>query len=216
MKRRDFVKTAIAAGGGLTLLPSMALSRQTSRKKMLILGIDGLDPRLVHQYTGKGLLPNLSKVIETGGMSAVGTSNPPQSPVAWSNFTVGAGPSTHGIYDFIHREPSTLIPYLSTSRVVPPEKVLEFGDYKIPLEEGETRLLRKGRPFWDYLTDRDYPATIFKMPANFPSVEGPAEMVSGMGTPDLLGGYGTFTMFTTAPEQYPPDITGGRVIRVYF
>ncbi|MBW7996148.1 MAG: hypothetical protein FVQ81_06165 [Candidatus Glassbacteria bacterium] len=216
MKRRDFLKTSMMAGGGLTILPSMALSRPSARKKMLVLGIDGLDPKLVHKFLGKGLMPNFNRIIESGGISPVATSNPPQSPVAWSNLTVGAGPSTHGIYDFIHREPETMIPYLSTSRVTPPETVIEFGDYRIPLEEGKTELLRKGRPFWDYLTERDLPTTIFKMPANFPTVEGEADMVSGMGTPDLLGGYGTFTMFTTVPEQYPADISGGRVIPVYF
>jgi len=216
MKRRDFIRTAAAAAGAVSIVPSIARSKPSARRKMLILGVDGLDPKLVRQYTGKGLLTNLSRVIAGGGMSPVGTSNPPQSPVAWSNFTVGAGPSTHGIYDFIHREPSTMIPYLSTSRVVPPERVLEFGEYRIPLEEGETELLRKGRPFWDYITDRDIPATIFKMPANFPTVESKAEMVSGMGTPDLLGGYGTFTMFTSAPEQFSTDITGGRVIPLHF
>lgn len=41
-------------------------------------------------------------------------------------------------------------------------------------------------------------------------------MVSGMGTPDLRGGYGSFTVFTTAPEKFKEDMTGGIVIPVRF
>ena len=34
--------------------------------KVLVLGIDGMDPRLTRQYVDAGLLPNIQKYIETG------------------------------------------------------------------------------------------------------------------------------------------------------
>ena len=68
----------------------------------------------------EGRLPNLSRLAKMGGFSALGTAIPPQSPVAWSDFITGLDAGGHGIFDFIHRDPETMVPYLSTSRTVPP------------------------------------------------------------------------------------------------
>ena len=167
---------------------------------MLVLGIDGMDVRLTRQYMQQGLLPNIQKIAEAGSMSVMQTSMPPQSPVAWSNIAIGAGPEIHGIYDFIHRDPATLMPYLSTSRVVPPARMLHLGNHRIPLSQGRVENLQQGIPFWDLLAEYDIPTTLFKMPANFPCKSGDIEMVSGMGTPDLRGGYGNFTFLTSDPQ----------------
>ena len=56
-----------------------------------------------------GQLPNLAKLRDAGGFSQLGTSIPPQSPVAWANFINGAGPGSHGIFDFIHRHPARAV-----------------------------------------------------------------------------------------------------------
>ena len=181
-----------------------------------MLGIDGMDLRLTEQFLQKGLLPNLQKVITKGGMTPLTTSYPPQSPVAWSNIAVGGTPAIHGVYDFIHRNPSSMMPYLSTSRVVPPARVLHLGNYSIPLSSGDTQNLQQGKPFWAYLAERDIPTTLFKMPANFPCRGGDIDMISGMGTPDLRGGYGNFTLFTTVPEQFPDEVSGGRILPLNF
>ncbi|MCP4682530.1 MAG: hypothetical protein GY864_09375 [Desulfobacterales bacterium] len=217
MNRRQFIKTTSAAGLGCCLFPiTGALHAAPGRKKVLLLGIDGMDPHLTYQYMQKGVLPNLSKVAKKGSIMSVANSMPPQSPVAWSDVTVGAPSAVHGIYDFIHREARTMLPYLSTSRVTPPSRVLHMGDYRIPLSKGRTELLRQGRPFWKYLAERDIPTTIFKMPANFPCEEDGVNMVSGMGTPDLRGGYGSFTLFTTDRDRLGKDITGGKIAIVRF
>lgn len=217
MHRRTFLKKSLAVGLGGCLLPyGKFLYAAPRRKKVLVLGIDGMDVQLTREYMRQGILPNVRRVVEQGSMGPLATSTPPQSPVAWSNVTVGATPSLHGIYDFIHRDPATMQPYLSTSRVTPPARVLHLGDYTIPLSRGRTENLQQGRPFWEFLADRDIPTTIFKMPANFPCRGEKVDMVSGMGTPDLRGGYGNFTLFTTVPDQFKKDITGGRIIPVAF
>ena len=123
MNRRDFVKRSIAFGLGTYLLPSRNVSYASPvRKKVLVLGLDGMDVRLTREYLSQGLLPNVRKVVEKGSMLPLATSTPPQSPVAWSNAIVGASPGVHGIYDFIHRDPHSMLPYLSTSRVTPPSR----------------------------------------------------------------------------------------------
>jgi predicted AlkP superfamily phosphohydrolase/phosphomutase len=218
MKRRAFLKNSAVAALGIGMLP-MAYWPKTfaaPKKKVLVLGIDGMDTHLSRQYMAQGILPNFKKLAQKGGMRSVTSSIPPQSPVAWSNFTVSAPPSVHGIYDFIHRDPKTMTPYLSTSRVTPPDRTLDLGKWRIPLSGGETENLRKGKPFWEYLAERDIPATIFKMPANFPCDSKKVDMVSGMGTPDLRGGYGNFTLFTTASDSFRKDMAGGKVIPISF
>ncbi len=80
--------------------PSRALG-----KKVIVIGVDGMDPRLSKSMMDEGLLPNLAKLDAAGGFSPLATSIPPQSPVAWANFINGAGPGSHGIFDFVHRRP---------------------------------------------------------------------------------------------------------------
>ena len=218
MNRRTFLKHMGVIGAGLGLSPLGCLwkSGKPLNRKMIVLGIDGMDINIATHYMQKGLLPNFSKLAKNGSLRSVATSMPPQSPVAWSNFASGAPASVHGIYDFIHRDPQTMVPYLSTSKVVAPDNILSLGDYRFSLSGGGTEILRQGKPFWDYLAERDIPTTISRMPANFPCVNSRANMVSGMGTPDMLGGYGSFTYITTAKEASFGNITGGVVKTVEF
>ncbi len=218
MRRRDFLKGAAAVGAGACLgLPQVRCGHgPATRKKVVVLGIDGMDPQMTRSFMADGGLPNFSRAARLGTMTPLGTSTPPQSPVAWSTVIAGASTRVHGIYDFIHREPATMLPYLSTSKVVPPSSVVSLGSWEIPLAAGKVQNLRQGKPFWDFLGDHDVPATLFKMPANFPCESGRVRMASGMGTPDLRGGYGSYTLFTTAPERFKQDTSGGKVVKVSF
>ena len=184
--------------------------------KVIVVAFDGLDPKLATQWMDQGILPNMSKLRKEGGFSTLGTSVPPQSPVAWSNFITGKNPGGHGIFDFIHRDPKSYLPYLSTSKTSEPGKFFKIAGYKIPTDGGEVTLLRKGKAFWEYLGQAGIDTTIFCVPSNYPPVEGPFKTLAGMGTPDLLGGYGMFSYFTTDPPKPKPgeEITGGKVYPV--
>ncbi len=186
-----------------------------SGKKVYVMGIDGLDPTIMEYLIKLNKLPNIQKLIKTGTYRHLKTSCPPQSPVAWSNFITGGNPGQHGIFDFIHRDPETYLPLLSTSKTNNPEKILKVGNYRIPLSSGSVELFRKGRPFWQYLEDAGIYSTIFKIPSNFPPVEMKyGEAFSGMGTPDLLGTSGTFYLFTDITHAIDEDISGGKVFMV--
>ncbi len=219
MNRRQFIKSTAVLGisAGLPSLPSvLAAERRRRRLKYFILGLDGMDIKLASTFMRLGFLPNFSRLAQIGTLTTTATSYPPQSPVAWSSFAVGGWPALHGIYDFIHRDPATMLPYLSTSRVSPPDKTLKIDGYELPLTAGKVENLRHGKPFWECLADYDIPATIFKIPGNFPCLSKRVDMVSGMGTPDLRGGYGSFTLFTTSPPANAEKITGGMVVPVKF
>lgn len=224
MKRRNFLKTAglatLIASGSMTainrlLSPLRALASLASgsTKKVLCLGLDGMDPHLLKQYMAEGVMPNFSKLAAKGDFKVCGTSIPPQSPVAWSNFITGQDSGGHRIYDFIHREPRTLMPMLSISKANPPNSFFKIGKWTIPRDGGNVELLRHGRAFWEYLAEADLDVTVFKMPSNFPPVDCRVRSISGMGTPDILGTYGIFGYYTEDPPD-DTDIGGGRVFPV--
>ena len=214
MNRREFTKTSLtlclAAGAGLSPLACSRRSR-APKSKFVLLGFDGMDPDLLLKLVQRGHAPNLAKLVARNKAITLGTSTPPQSPVAWANVISGADPGVHGIFDFIHRHPETYTPYLSTSETYDGEHKISLGKYAVPLKSGGVRLLRAGPVFWNDLEAAGIPASVFRIPSNFPPSESRARTMSGMGTPDLLGGYGSFTYFTTEYGMDISRITGGEV-----
>ena len=72
-------------------------------EKLLLLGIDGMDPRFTKRLVDEGKLPNVQKVMERGAcredlvlLGAVPTITPP----IWATLATGSYPMTHGIMDY--------------------------------------------------------------------------------------------------------------------
>lgn len=189
-------------------------SDNMTNKKVLILGFDGMDPKILKQLVDEEKMPNFKRLMIEGDFKPLKTSMPPQSPVAWSNFITGMNPGGHGIYDFIHRDPKTMTPYLSTTRAETSQSSITIGNWVIPLKSGKVTLLRHGKPFWELLEDNNIPTTVFRVPANFPPKESSTYQISGMGTPDMLGSYGTFFYYTDENIEKFGEVSGGRVIPV--
>lgn len=200
---------------GLALVAACGPRHVTTGRRVVVLGIDGLDYHLVRDLIAQGRLPHLATLGEGGRFTPLATTTPPQSPVAWSTFITGLDPGEHGIFDFIHRHPDTVESFLSTSRTVPPGRMLTFGRWQFPLEGGRVELLRQGTPFWEVLEQRGVETTIVRMPANFPPSGTATRELSGMGTPDMLGTYGIFTLFTSRPEVFErQDVSGGMILPI--
>ncbi|MFY9724841.1 MAG: alkaline phosphatase family protein [Bryobacteraceae bacterium] len=180
-------------------------------KKVIVIGVDGMDPAFVERHWAD--LPNLARLRERGSYSHLQTTDPPQSPVAWSTFITGLDPGEHGIFDFVQRDPVTLEPYLSTDKVIGPRFTLHLGRWELPLSRSRVVLLRKGRAFWEYLSDRGVPVTIVRIPANYPPSRAGREL-AGMGTPDLRGTEGTFSYYTDDPAETSHDVPGGLIRKV--
>lgn len=220
MKRRKFIKNIVIGSAGLGLLGSKLFANAPAIRtgqwvnKVIILGIDGMDPRLLVRFVREGHMPNFKKLIDRGAFRMLGTSLPPQSPVAWSNFITGKNPGGHAIFDFIHRDPEKFVPYLSTTSIQAPSKIISLGDWRIPLSGGKIELMRKGRAFWQVLEEHDIPSIIFKIPSNYPPADSAEKSISGMGTPDILGTYGTFSYFTDSPPENAEEFGGGKVYPV--
>ncbi|HUI26230.1 MAG TPA: alkaline phosphatase family protein [Candidatus Kryptonia bacterium] len=196
-----FVLAAIALAAACSNPPAAK-----SAHRVLVLGFDGIDPGLLDRFMATGALPNFARLAATGSYIHLGTTIPPQSPVAWSTFITGLDPGGHGIYDFVHRDPAppgggAIAPFLSTSRVEEDERRLTFGRYALPLSSGTSELLRHGKAFWNVLAEHGVPATVLKIPANFPPEPSTERTLSDMGTPDLRGTYGTFSFYSSDPAD---------------
>ncbi len=212
---------ALAAGLILQTAGLPQLEAADTERDVIVIGIDGMDWALTESMMAAGEMPNFARLASQGSAQPLGTSVPPLSPVAWSDFLTGTDSGGHGIFDFIHRHPSSMAPYLSTSEPRPaglatklsflPE-VLPLGKYCVPLASEEQVLLRHGQPFWEPLEDAGIETTIVRMPANFPVTGTATRELSGMGTPDLTGTYGTFTFFTTDVFAERKTVGGGQVV----
>lgn len=168
--------------------------------RLIILGLDGLDPELAAGFMDRKLLPNLSALKEQGTFRPLGTSNPPISPVAWSNFMTGVNPGKHNIFDFLRRDPRTYLPALSSAEISTSPRTVKIGPLRIPAGKPVIRMLRKSVPFWKVLGEHGVFSVILKVPITFPPEPHRGLLLSGLCTPDLKGSQGTFTYYTTAPS----------------
>ena len=154
-------------------------------RKVVVIGLDGLEPRLTEAMMASGELPHLQVLRETGGYARVGTTMPAQTPVAWSTFAVGGNPGRHGIFDFLARDPESYLPRMALYRH-------EEGRRFLPPKAVN---LRGGRPIWDRLTEAGVPSVILRHPCTYPPESIRGRMLSGIGVPDLRGGFGSSTYF---------------------
>ncbi len=76
------------------------MERKARANKILMLGCDGLDPRLTRKYVDMGLLPNLKKYIETGAQRhdlVMLGGHPTVTPPMWTTLATGCYANVHGI-----------------------------------------------------------------------------------------------------------------------
>jgi predicted AlkP superfamily phosphohydrolase/phosphomutase len=115
--------------------------------------------------------------------------------VAWSTFATGTNPGGHGIFDFLRRNPKTYLPDLALNRYeqknafLPPKAVN----------------LRRGTPMWDTLKAAGLETTVLRCPCTYPPDSVRGRMLSGMGVPDVRGGLGTNTFYTTDAAAKPRE-----------
>jgi predicted AlkP superfamily phosphohydrolase/phosphomutase len=184
---------------GCLLLLSCGKQAPQVKAHLIILGFDGMDPVLAQKWMDDGSLPNFRKLAALGSFKPLQTSNPPQSPVAWSSFATGTGPGEHGIYDFLRRDPETHNPAYSISETLPPETVLPLFGLELPLDSGQIINRRQGSPFWSAVEESGGYSTVLRVPVTFPP-DPIQRMMAGMGVPDLLGTQGTYTFYSTRPS----------------
>ncbi|MGD9873266.1 MAG: alkaline phosphatase family protein [Kiritimatiellia bacterium] len=174
---------------------------KTGIRRVVIVGLDGLDAKRTQRLMEEGRLPNFSALRDRGCFKPLLSTCPPISPVAWSSFMTGVNPGKHNIYDFLNRGLGTYLPELSSSRIGSGRK-------------SYAKLLRKSRPFWHVAGEYGIFSTILRVPITFPPEKFNGVCLSGMCVPDLRGTQGSFTCFTDRVQESP--LEGGLQIRADF
>ncbi len=183
-------------------------------KRVVVLGLDGLEPTLAEKFMDEGLLPNLAKLREQGTYLRLGSTWPPISPVAWSSFSTGTNPGKHNIYDFIARTPS-YHPTISSVRMGQPRRKVKIGNYVIPLSKPTITPLRKSKPFWTVLGENGLTSCILRVPITFPPDKFKGLQLSAMCVPDLRGTQGMFSYYIEEGEAgatMDGDVGGDRIL----
>jgi len=158
--------------------------------KTLILGFDSFDPAVFEEMAGKNQLPNLEKFSQRGGYSKLEVCSPPQTEVSWTSIATGMDPGGHGIFDFVHRDPASYMPYVS----ILPMRKGAVGEQFVPPYTTRT--------FFEETADMGYPATALWWPAMFPARPAlPVNTLPGLGTPDIRGQLGVGTLLSTEDES---------------
>ncbi|MFA6358262.1 MAG: alkaline phosphatase family protein [Candidatus Omnitrophota bacterium] len=183
-------------GGGL------AMRKPMNKNKIIVIGVDALDYSIAKDLMAKGVLPNLAFLAEKGNFSPLATTNPSESVVAWSSFATGLNPANHGVFDFVMRHPSDYSLYLTL------DEMTNLNGRPI------VRLYRKGKTLWNILSKKNIPNYFYFCPDTFPATALSGVMLSGMGTPDILGHTGSFAFYTSKGLSAHDAKSRGRIIPI--
>ncbi|GBD97416.1 MAG TPA: phosphodiesterase [Nitrospirae bacterium] len=168
---------------------SVKVTGNPKYSRVILLGMDGLDPKIVSSLMEKGDLPNFTRLSRMGVFSQLATSNPAQSPVAWASIATGNNPGHHGVFDFLGRRVSDYMPVLAILKMNPKNV---FGK-----REAMFLPVMQGNAFWDHTSANNIPSTILKWPMTFQPKQNRAKLFSGLGVPDIKGGLGRYAFYTT-------------------
>ncbi len=132
-----------------------AMSERLARKVLLI-GWDAADWKLINPLMDQGLMPALDDFVNHGVIGNLATLRPILSPMLWNSIATGKRPDKHGILGFTEPDPQTggVRPVTSTSRKV--------------------------KAIWNILTQRGYNTYVIGWFAGHP-----AEPINGISVSDL-------------------------------
>jgi len=174
--------------------------RRARVKRVVFIGLDGMEPTLVEQYVTEGRMPNMARLGKQGCYKRLATTLPALTPTAWASFLTGSNPGKHNVFDFLTRDKRNYLPVLSSAQI--------SGGRKPSI-----RLLRKGVPFWNILGEHGIFSNIIRVPITFPPERFRGTLLSAMCIPDLRGSQGMFSYYTTRPSE-DVERTGGEQVRV--
>ena len=91
------VAATLAAGCG----------RQDDRGRVIVLGLDGMEPSVVERMIDEGDAAELPRGCGDGGASGLlRSSKPLLSPIIWTTIATGKPPDAHGIGHFVATNPA--------------------------------------------------------------------------------------------------------------
>ena len=153
--------------------------------KIVLLGIDGMAPKIYESLVLQGKMPNFEKISKIGVYKQMSVTSPPQSPTSWTSMATGVNPGTHGIFDFVLRDNGSYEPHLSLVK----QKHGIFSRFIEPY---------KHDTFFDHYAREGKDSYSIRWPLTFPAKRiTTCHSIPGFGTPDINGTLGVGTLITT-------------------
>ena len=89
-----------------------------SKRRVLLVGWDAADWKVISPLVDMGLMPHVGRLVENGVMGNLATLQPPLSPMLWTSIATGKRPYKHGIHGFSEPDPhsGTVRPITNLSR----------------------------------------------------------------------------------------------------
>ena len=84
-----------------------ASSEHSAGGRLIVLGIDGLDPDVVQMLIDEGKAPHFARLAREGVFGEMDSAPPLLSPIIWTTIATGRTPSEHGIGAFTSLDPAT-------------------------------------------------------------------------------------------------------------
>ena len=128
-------------------------------EKVLLIGIDGADYKIIKELLDNNELKNLAKISENGQFSRLISTIPPLSPAAWTSIFTGVPPHKHGILGFLKQERREYFYRPVTSKD------------------------RKVKSIWNVLTEKGKRSIIVNIPFSYPPDKVKGIMMTGLGSP---------------------------------
>jgi predicted AlkP superfamily phosphohydrolase/phosphomutase/tetratricopeptide (TPR) repeat protein len=90
------------------------------RRKVLLIGWDAADWKVIHPLMDAGKMPALRHLVETGASGNLASLDPPMSPIMWTSIATGMTADKHGVLGFIQprADGKGVQPVLASSRKV--------------------------------------------------------------------------------------------------
>ena len=131
------------------------------KKKLLIIGLDGVPYGMIKQFAARGIMPNCQRLFSSGKLAKMSVSIPEISSVSWSSFMTGTDPGNHGIFGFVDLMPGRY-----------QYRFPDFRDLKAP-------------PFFIEMEKKKKRSIIINLPATYPVKPVPGVLISGFVALDL-------------------------------
>src|SRR5438876_1796508 len=88
-------------GGSDLARPPGSGGGEKGRGRLVIVGIDGADWRVIEPLVAQGRLPTFARLIREGTTGVLRSMEPSASPSLWTTIATGVGPDRHGILGFV-------------------------------------------------------------------------------------------------------------------
>jgi predicted AlkP superfamily phosphohydrolase/phosphomutase len=140
----------------------MSLFQRRKKPRACVVGLDGVPYGMIAGLAGRGVMPAMARLIETGHLHKIRASLPEISAVSWTNFMTGRNPGTHGIFGFTDFRPGSYA-----------VRFPNFLDVQAPT-------------IWDTLRGAGRRSIVINQPSTYPARPVNGVLISGFVTIELV------------------------------